>query len=587
MRILVTGGAGFIGSHLCDRLLAEGHEVIAMDNLVTGSTDNIAHLAGHRRFRFIFHDVTNYIYIDGPLDAILHLASLPSPVDYLEKPIKTLKVGALGTHKTLGLAVAKGARYLLASTSEVYGDPKVHPQPETYWGNVNPVGPRGVYDESKRFAEAMTMAYHRTHGLETRIARIFNSIMADESVIIFNDRKLYSGSVERYVNELERGGDIGHRCIQVPAFDPRTGRVTLRSVSAVIQHPCITDAYEVTLRYGRKLRVTGDHSVFRLGTDGRPEAIPVRQLKPGDRVAIPAFLPVVERDWQEFDISEHLLQRIPAEEWWHYHVVSPQIPALIDEHRQALKQLIIQSGRTQVKKYWGASNIISAYKRRSSLPLYLIARLGLPLPEGARLRSRYSRKTIPNKITITDDLLWLLGFFLAEGTAMTDRRGTYLLSFCSDERYLRRAKAIIEDSFETHVGWVAPGPRRGPSIYVHSKLLYFIFDQIFGLSGLSIHRRIPSWVLQLPLSRLKWFLEGYKDGDGTHSGKSVGQELCFSTSSPELADDLDLLLLRFGLIASHGRYETTLKERYGKRKFSFHRLTLRGLSDYEIGRAHV
>jgi dTDP-glucose 4,6-dehydratase len=175
MRILVTGGAGFIGSHLCDRLLAEGHEVIAMDNLVTGSADNIAHLTSHHRFRFIFHDVTEYIHLDGPLDVILHLASLPSPVDYLEKPIKTLKVGALGTHKTLGLAVVKRALYLLASTSEVYGDPKVHPQPETYWGNVNPIGPRGVYDESKRYAEAMTMAYHRAHGLETRTARIFNT----------------------------------------------------------------------------------------------------------------------------------------------------------------------------------------------------------------------------------------------------------------------------------------------------------------------------------------------------------------------------------------------------------------------------
>ncbi|MCS6879715.1 MAG: SDR family oxidoreductase [Oscillochloridaceae bacterium] len=175
MRVLITGGAGFLGSHLADRFLSEGHEVIAMDNLITGTTDNIAHLAGHPRFLFIKHDVTNYIYVDGPLDAILHFASPASPIDYLELPIQTLKVGALGTHKALGLAKAKGARFLLASTSEVYGDPQVHPQPESYYGHVNPVGPRGVYDEAKRFAEAMTMAYHNYHGLDTRIVRIFNT----------------------------------------------------------------------------------------------------------------------------------------------------------------------------------------------------------------------------------------------------------------------------------------------------------------------------------------------------------------------------------------------------------------------------
>jgi len=190
MRILITGGAGFIGSHLCDRLLTDGHEVIAMDNLRTGSMENIAHLAGHAQFLFIKHDVTDYIYVPGPLDAVLHLASLPSPVDYLHYPIQTLKVGALGTHKTLGLALAKGARYLLASTSEVYGDPLVHPQPEDYWGNVNPVGPRGVYDESKRFAEALTMAYHRYHSVDTRIARIFNTygprMRADDGRVVPN-----------------------------------------------------------------------------------------------------------------------------------------------------------------------------------------------------------------------------------------------------------------------------------------------------------------------------------------------------------------------------------------------------------------
>jgi dTDP-glucose 4,6-dehydratase len=174
-RALVTGGAGFLGSHLCDRLLARGYAVLAMDNLITGTTDNIAHLAGNRDFQFIFHNVTEYIFVEGPIRAVLHFASPASPRDYHELPIETLKVGSLGTHKALGLAKAKGARFLLASTSEVYGDPLIHPQPETYWGNVNPVGPRGVYDEAKRFAEAMTMAYHRVHGVDTKIARIFNT----------------------------------------------------------------------------------------------------------------------------------------------------------------------------------------------------------------------------------------------------------------------------------------------------------------------------------------------------------------------------------------------------------------------------
>jgi dTDP-glucose 4,6-dehydratase len=172
---VVTGGAGFLGSHLCDRLLAAGCRVIALDNLLTGNPDNIAHLAGNQNFTFIRHDVTHFIYLAGPVDYVFHFASPASPIDYLELPIQTLKVGSLGTHNALGLAKAKGARFLLASTSECYGDPLQHPQREDYWGNVNPIGPRGVYDEAKRFAEAMTMAYHRYHGVDTRIVRIFNT----------------------------------------------------------------------------------------------------------------------------------------------------------------------------------------------------------------------------------------------------------------------------------------------------------------------------------------------------------------------------------------------------------------------------
>jgi dTDP-glucose 4,6-dehydratase len=173
-RTVITGGAGFIGSHLVENLLKRGHEVICIDNLLTGSVDNIAHIHDDN-FLFIKHDITNYIYIEGPVDNVLHFASPASPIDYLELPIQTLKVGSLGTHKALGLAKAKNSTFLLASTSEVYGDPLIHPQPESYWGNVNPIGPRGVYDEAKRFAEALTMAYQRYHGVRTRIARIFNT----------------------------------------------------------------------------------------------------------------------------------------------------------------------------------------------------------------------------------------------------------------------------------------------------------------------------------------------------------------------------------------------------------------------------
>ena len=222
MRILITGGAGFIGSHLCDRLLADGHEVVCVDNLITGSRDNIAHVEHHPRFRFLEHNITVPLEVDGPIHAVLHFASPASPPDYLRYPIQTLKVGSLGTLNALGIAKAKQATFMLASTSEVYGDPQVHPQPERYWGHVNPVGPRGVYDEAKRFAEALTMAYHNEHNLDTRIVRIFNTYgprmrpndgraiptflsqaLADEPLTVFGD-----GSQTRsfcYIDDLVEG----------------------------------------------------------------------------------------------------------------------------------------------------------------------------------------------------------------------------------------------------------------------------------------------------------------------------------------------------------------------------------------------
>lgn len=201
MRILITGGAGFIGSHMADRLIAEGHQVIAMDNLVTGDVKNIQHHRSNPNFEYIYHDVSNHIHVTGPLDWVLHFASPASPIDYLQLPIQTLKVGALGTHNALGLAKAKGAKFVLTSTSEVYGDPLVHPQHEEYWGNVNPVGPRGVYDEAKRYAEALAMAYHRQHGIDVRIVRIFNTYGPRNRV---NDGRV----VPTFINQALHGEPI-------------------------------------------------------------------------------------------------------------------------------------------------------------------------------------------------------------------------------------------------------------------------------------------------------------------------------------------------------------------------------------------
>jgi dTDP-glucose 4,6-dehydratase len=284
-KVMITGGAGFIGSHLCERFLADGHDVICVDNFITGNPDNVAALLPDKRFAFIHQDVTQYIYVKGPLDAILHFASPASPVDYLELPIQTLKVGSLGTHKALGLAKEKGARFLLASTSEVYGDPLVHPQNEEYWGNVNPIGPRGVYDEAKRFAEAITMAYHRTHGIPTRIVRIFNTFgprmrlndgrvvpnfitqaLRDEDVTVYGDGKqtrsfcYVSDLVEGIVSLLNSNHDgpvnLGNpREMTVLAFAETIIRV-IGSKSRIVHRPLPVDDPKVRqpdIRLARKL----------------------------------------------------------------------------------------------------------------------------------------------------------------------------------------------------------------------------------------------------------------------------------------------------------------------------------------------
>ncbi len=577
MRTLITGGAGFIGSHLCERFLAEGHEVIAVDNMITGDLSNLDHLRTNTRFRFIGHDISNSLKVKDKLDNVLHFASPASPVDYLEHPIPTLKVGALGTHNTLGLALAHNARYLLASTSEVYGDPLEHPQKETYWGNVNCVGVRGVYDEAKRFAESMTMAYHRVHGVDTKIIRIFNSILADETVVAFDEEGMYLGPVGELADRIRYDHDRRH--VMVPAFDPKTLRMVLKPALALTEHEPRNDAFEISLRYGRHLKVTGDHSVFVEGEDGKPVPKPARELKPGDRVAIPAFLPVVERDRTEIDVAAEFAAR-GVDDAWDWAVRHPDLARQVEERRKEVNTYLESTGRyTPTRSLSAAVGVISrTWIRQHTVPLAAVKKLGLTVPTDAKiLPHRSSNHALTNHLPVTDDLLWLMGFYLAEG-AEHSGNGVHFISFASDEHYLRRAKEILEREFGARVGWSNANPSRAPSIYTHSKVLHRLFRDVLRLRD----RRIPLWVMQLPLNRVKHFLEGFRCGDGTHSGKKIGNELCFDTTSEQLAIDLTYLLLRFGIVASTGRYETTFKAKYGDRKFPFYRVTICEVDDFNI-----
>jgi UDP-glucuronate decarboxylase len=568
-RAVVTGGAGFLGSHLCERLLADGYHVVCVDNLVTGVARNIKHLEGRRGFEMIHHNVSEPLYLDGAVDAILHFASPASPVDYAQHPIATLKVGTLGTHNMLGLARAKGAVFLLASTSEVYGDPLVHPQPESYWGNVNPIGPRGVYDEAKRAAEAFTMAYHRAHGISTRIVRIFNSILADEQILYDDGRELRREPVESLAQRLNGTTDlVGYR---VPAFCS-DGTVEPAVASALVGHPTTATCFEVRTRYGRSVRVTGHHSVFVEGRGGVPKPLPVDQLQVGDRVAIAARIQVPERDRGDVDMVE-VWDRAGLDPW-NLLIRHPSLEKVVYDRRfdlfGAIASRNVQTAPRWRSFVWGE---IARHRARGQCPLGAMRMLGIAIPDGARVRLRTAGRAseLPRKIVLTEQLLWLLGLYVAEGGRHQSLNNAFITISC-DRNLLDRAASVIAD-LGLHVVSALPSAARSPAIFVHSKLLLLLLDHLGFSSG---PKRLPGWILGLPLPRLKWVLEGYREGDGVHSGKKFADATRheFSTISAALKDDLVVAFARFGLLPAVGLYSTTFRQRTGDRRYPFWRLTL-------------
>ena len=593
-RAVVTGGAGFLGSHLSDRLLAEGYSVVAVDNLVTGSTDNIAHLRDNPRFEYLEQDIISPYTVPGEVDIVYNFASPASPVDYLELPLETLLVGSAGTHNTLELARQKGARFLMASTSEVYGDPTVHPQPEEYWGNVNPHGTRAVYDEAKRYSEAVTFAYRRKFGMDAKIVRIFNSILAHETVAVFDGDEMHLSPIGEFSTRLEQETIQRSHRLRVPAFDPATGQVALREANALIKHPpSRDDAFVLKTRYGRHIHVTGDHSVFRRSKAGLPEAVPVREMRVGDHVAIAGQMPVVEKDRPVINLGEEWIAHAasPAQ-LWEMGLVSDALKPLITANRARIWQILEESGH-----YDGSASprntagcIMRKCECQGMLPLFVWSRLRsemrLEWPTGARLRPLVSgsKVSLPNEITVSDDFLWFLGFFLAEGiVAHYADKATHFVTLCSHDAGLARAEGILR-GLGIKTDRVAGCAKRGPSLYAHGRHLCWLMAEVLGLGGLSHSKRIPAWVMQLPLSRFKHFLEGYREGDGTHSGKNLGEKLNFVTVSPKLTEDLTYALLRFGIVLSIGKYRSRLgkKSADNTREYAFYSLTACKLSSYDI-----
>ena len=492
--IVVTGGAGFLGSHLCRALLDRGDQVVAVDNLVTGSVANIEELFGHRGFTFVEHDVSQYVWVPGHVDAVMHFASPASPIDFERIPIQILKVGGLGTHNCLGLAKAKGARFFLASTSEVYGDPQVHPQPETYWGHVNPIGPRGVYDEAKRFAEAMTMAYHRHHGLDVRIVRIFNSILADEQVLYDDGVELRRETVGELAARLRRRRP--RRRDSVPGVRRRSGGSPPTAI-ALVGHPTTSPCFEVRTRYGRSIRVTGDHSLFVEGPDGLPVARTVAEL--------------VDRRPSRHRRTDRRARARPrhvslVEMWdarggdpWKLQLSWPGLGEVVWERRQELLGIagtarparrptaLVAAGR-------GSSESTAPRRSRSAE----IRHLGIPIPSAmARVRPYTAGRAawLPAEIELTEELLWLLGLWVAEGCSHESSHDAFLSISGVTSVLLRKAAKVFERDLGLHVVRQAGSAARAASIFVHSRLLLDLWEHL-GFGG--NRKRIPGWILGLP-----------------------------------------------------------------------------------------
>lgn len=563
MRILVTGGAGFIGSHLIDRLMEQGHEVLCLDNFYTGHKRNILKWFDNPYFELIRHDITEPIRLE--VDRVYHLACPASPIHYQFNPVKTIKTNVLGTLYMLGLAKRVKARFLLASTSEVYGDPDVHPQTEDYRGNVNCIGIRSCYDEGKRVAETLAFEYHREHNVDIRVARIFNSLTGDQKVIYYQGDRLHYETFAECYDRI--GKDITD--VFVPCFDEHS-RTVIKPISAIWKHKVCKPGYRLKTTWGKEIKITEDHSLFTRDDRGNPQAVFGKDLKVGNEVAVPTHLAFIDRPLEPFYLSDKLSDLEGVS------IVSDNVVSYIEQFGEKIREYLHFRGVNPRQFY----STIKKYETANRIPLKLWQYLGLPLSKKDRIVPRYSVRAIDNWIDNINDLLWFLGFYLAEGCLIYNEKDRQLL-FSSNVKYLEKLVKIARNLFgiQAEIRF-DKAEKRAPSVHIRSKIIVDLVVNSFGFGkNLSPEKDIPNWIVQLPKEQLVHFLQGFWEGDGNHDAKTTGSLLIFNSSSQKIIEKLVLVLAKFGILGSVSEFYTTPKKGDAK-QYKSYRITVQGLDEY-------